>query len=138
MPNDVIKGMGFGHMAVGATDFDKSMAFYQALGCKLYTQWGEGDDRIALLDIGDGNKLELFAKPAMVHTGEGPFIHLAFSVQNVDEAYRHALSIGATPDTPPKELPLDSHPLRLTLRVAFVKGPDGERLEFCKQVISKF
>ena len=56
----------------------------------------------------------------------------------MDEAYRHALSVGATPDKPPMELPLDSHPLKITLRVAFVKGPDGESLEFCKQVISKF
>ena len=138
MPNDMIKGMGFGHMAVGATDFDKSMAFYKSLGFKLYTQWGEGDSRIALLDIGDGNKLELFAKPDMVHTSEGPFIHLAFSVQNVDEAYRIALEKGATPDKPPFELDLDSQPLKITLRVAFVKGPDGETLEFCKQVIRKF
>lgn len=138
MPNDIIRGMGFGHMAVGATDFDKSMAFYKALGCKLYTQWGTGDRRIALLDIGDGNKLELFAKPDMVRTEQGPFIHLAFSVQNVDAAYCRALEAGATPDKPPFELDLDSHPLKITLRVAFVKGPDGETLEFCKQVISKF
>ncbi len=137
MPNDIIKGMGFGHMAVGATDFDRSMAFYKALGCKLYTQWGEGDSRIALLDIGDGNKLELFAKPDIVHTEQGPFIHLAFAVQNVDEAYRRALEAGAAPDKPPYELDLNSHPLKITLRVAFVKGPDGETLEFCKQVIRK-
>ena len=74
----------------------------------------------------------------MTHTEEGPFIPLAFAAQNVDEAYRHALSVGATPDKPPMELPLDSHPLKITLRVAFVKGPDGVSLEFCKQVISKF
>lgn len=138
MANQVIKGMGFGHMAIGATDFDKSLAFYQALGCKLYTMWGTGNSRIALLDIGDGNKVELFARPDMVHTTDGPFIHLAFAVQNVDEAYQHALSVGATPDKPPMELPLDSQPLKITLRVAFVKGPDGEILEFCKQIVSKF
>jgi len=63
---------------------------------------------------------------------------LAFGVQNVDAAYNHALSVGATPDKPPFELPLDSHPLKITLRVAFVKGPDGETLEFCKQIIQKF
>lgn len=138
MSNDIIKGMGFGHMAVGATDFDKSLAFYQALGLTLYTMWTKDNTRIALLDIGDGSKIELFEKPALVHTSDGPFIHLAFSVQNVDAAYQHALSVGATPDKSPYELSLDSHPLKITLRVAFVKGPDGESLEFCKQIVSKF
>ena len=84
MPNDIIKGMGFGHMAVGATDFDKSMAFYQALGYKLYTQWGEGDSRIALLDIGDGNKLELFVA--------GIVMACAIALHNVPEG----MTIGAS------------------------------------------
>ena len=135
MANHIIKGMGMGHMAIGATNFDKSLAFYQGLGCTLYTMWEKNGTRIALLDIGDGSKLELFERPNLVHTEDGPFIHLAFSVQNVDAAYAHALSIGATPDKPPYELSLESHPLKITLRVAFVKGPDGEALEFCKQII---
>lgn len=138
MPNDIIKGMGFAHMAVGAKDFDRSLAFYQALGLKVYTAWGEGDNRIALLDMGDGSKLELFSKPDMPVSEDGPWIHFAFSVQNVDEAYRIALEAGAIPVKPPTEMPLDSKPLRMTLRVAFVKGPNGEELEFFKQIISKF
>lgn len=138
MANNIIKGMGMGHMAIGATNFDKSLAFYEALGCRLYTMWGETGKRIALLDIGDGSKVELFERPNLVHTQDGPFIHLAFSVQNVDEAYNQALKAGATPDKPPYELPLDSHPLKIALRVAFVKGPDGETLEFCKQLIHRF
>jgi hypothetical protein len=53
----------------------------------------------------------------------------------VDEAYRIALEAGATPLKPPAEVPLPSHPLRLTLRIAFVKGPSGEELEFFKTVV---
>ena len=141
MSNDTIKGLGYAHMAIAAKDFDKSLAFYQALGLKVYTQWGEGDTRIALLDMGDGSLIELFAKPALntaqiAGVTEGnPFLHFAFSAQNVDEAYRIALEAGATPLKPPYEVPLDSHPLRLTLRVAFVIGPSGEELEFFKTVV---
>lgn len=135
MANEIIKGMGFSHVAVAAKDFDKSFAFYQRLGLKLYTQWGEGDDRIALLDMGDGGKMEIFARPHREDGNGTPWVHFAFAVQNVDEAYRMALEAGATPVTPPTEMPLDSHPLRITLRVAFVKGPDGEELEFFKQII---
>ena len=63
MSNDIIKGLGYAHMAIAAKDFDKSLAFYKALGMTVYTAWGEGDSRIALLDMGDGSLVELFAKP---------------------------------------------------------------------------
>ncbi len=141
MSNNIIKGLGYAHMAIAAKDFDKSLAFYKALGMSVYTQWGEGDSRIALLDMGDGSLVELFAKPdlctdkvAGVEDGN-PFLHFAFSAQNVDEAYRVALEAGATPLKPPAEVPLPSSPLRLTLRIAFVKGPSGEELEFFKTVV---
>ena len=141
MSNDIIKGLGYAHMAIAAKDFDKSLTFYKALGLKVYTQWGEGDSRIALLDMGDGSLVELFAKPdlntdkvAGVADGN-PFLHFAFSAQNVDEAYRIALEAGATPLKPPTELPLQAHPICLTLRIAFVKGPSGEELEFFKTVV---
>lgn len=141
MSNNVIKGLGYAHMAIAAKDFDKSLAFYQALGMTVYTQWGEGDSRIALLDMGDGSLVELFAKPdlntdkAATPADGNPFLHFAFSAQNVDEAYRIALEAGATPLKPPAEMPLRSHPVCLTLRIAFVKGPSGEELEFFKTVI---
>lgn len=136
MANSVIKGMSYAHMAIAAKDFDQSLAFYRALGLTLYTSWGTGDDRIALLDIGDGSFLELFARPDLAGDGEGsPFLHYAFGVQNVDEAYRLAVAAGATPLKPPAEMPLDAHPRALTLRVAFVKGPSGEELEFFKTVV---
>lgn len=141
MANDIIKGLGYAHIAIAAKDFDKSLAFYQALGLHVYTQWGQKtadtDTRIALLDMGDGSLVELFAKPGMDVdvTPVSPYLHFAFSVQNVDEAYRIALEAGATPLKPPAEMPLDSSPLRMTLRVAFVKGPSGEELEFFKMIV---
>ncbi len=140
MSNDIIKGLGYAHIAIAAKDFEKSLAFYKALGMKPYAQWGEKteltDRRIALLDMGDGSLVELFAKPDLAGDGEGsPYLHFAFAAQNVDEAYRVAIAAGATPLKPPAEMPLDSNPLRLTLRVAFVKGPSGEELEFFKMVI---
>ena len=141
MSNDIIKGLGYAHMAIAAKDFDKSLTFYKALGMKVYTQWGEGDSRIALLDTGNGDLIELFAKPDLntdkvaTTADVNPFLHFAFSAQNVDEAYRIALEAGATPLKPPAELPLKAHPICLTLRIAFVKGPSGEELEFFKTVV---
>ena len=138
MANDIVRGMGFAHMAIGAADFEKSLAFYEALGLKLYTQWGGIGHRIALLDIGDGGKVELFEKPGLEASGENAFIHFAFAVQDVEAAYLTALRAGAAALKPPAEMPLDSRPNRITLRVAFVKGPSGEELEFFKQIVNRF
>lgn len=141
MSNHVIKGLGYAHIAIASYDFEKSLAFYKALGMTVYTEWGEGDKHIALLDMGNGSLLELFCKPTLnpeksagLEDG-AQFMHFAFSADDVDEAYRVALEAGATPLTPPKDAPLASHPVPLTLRVAFVKGPCGEELEFFKAVV---
>lgn len=138
MANDIVKGMGFSHMALGVSDFDKSMKFYTDLGLKLYAQWGEGDSRVALLDIGDGSKLEIFAGKKNMPIEGCRWMHFAFAVQDVEKAYATALEAGAVAFKPPYELPLASSPIRLTLRIAFVKGPDGEELEFFKQIVNKF
>lgn len=137
MANEIIRGMGTSHTAVAAVDFEKSLKFYAALGIKCFTQWGGEGNRIALLDVGDGTRIELFEKPELT-AGEAALLHLAFSVQNVDEAYATALRAGAVSLRAPEELPLDAEPFRITLRVAFVRGPAGEELEFCKQIVGKF
>lgn len=137
MANEIIKGMGFHHLSVYASDFDKSLAFYQKLGMSVYTAWGEGDSRIALLDTGDGSLLELFAKPGMDVPAEGRFQHLALHVENVEAALNTALAAGATLQMPVTVMDLDSHPRKITIQIAFVKGPDGEVLEFIKQLVKK-
>ena len=137
MANDIIKGMGFHHLSLYASDFDKSLAFYQKLGMSVYTAWGEGDSRIALLDTGDGTLLELFAKPGMSVPAEGRFQHLALHVENVEAALNTALAAGATLQMPVTVMDLDSHPRKITIQIAFVQGPDGEVLEFIKQLVKK-
>ena len=54
MANEIIKGMGFHHIALKALDFDAALKFYtEGLGMKFYTSWGEGEKKIAMLDLGD-------------------------------------------------------------------------------------
>ena len=137
MANEIIKGMGFHHMSLYASDFDKSLAFYQKLGMTVYTAWGEGDSRIALLDTGDGSLLELFAKPGAQYPAEGRWQHFALRVENVQGALEAALAAGATLHTPITVMDLDSQPRKITIQIAFVYGPDGEVIEFIKQIIKK-
>ena len=137
MANEMIKGMGFHHMALYVSDFDKSLAFYQKLGMKVYTAWGQEDSRIALLDTGDGTMLEVFAKPGQDFASEGRWQHLALHVENVEDALQKALAAGAQPRMPVTVMDLDAHPRKITIQIAFVYGPDGEVVEFIKQLVKK-
>ena len=130
MANDIIKGMGFHHVALKTADLDASVAFYEKLGMKFYTSWGEGYGRIAMLDFGDGGILELFAGGNENETVDPKYIHFALKVDDVDAAYACALEAGAKPKSAPKVVPLDSKPVKLTLNCGFVFGPSGEEVEF--------
>ena len=46
MANEIIQGMGFHHIGLKAADFQKSVAFYKALGLKEVVGWGEGEKEI--------------------------------------------------------------------------------------------
>ncbi|MBE6625578.1 MAG: VOC family protein [Ruminococcaceae bacterium] len=133
MANEIIKGMGFHHIAVKAKNYEESMKFYtEGLGMKFMTQWGEGDERIAMLDMGNGDIVELFAGGNDKESVDPKYIHFAMCVDDVDAAYEAALKAGAKPKTAPLVAPLDSAPIKLTLNCAFVYGPAGEELEFFK------
>ncbi len=135
MANETIKGMGFHHVALRTTDFEKSLQFYKALGMKPVIEWGQGMMTIAMFDIGDGGRFEIFANRGVDYPAEGRLQHFAFKVDDVEAAYEHALSVGAAEHTKPKTVPLeDARPYKTTIQVAFVTGPDGELLEFFKEL----
>ena len=134
MANQAIPGLGFHHVGLKAADFDKSRAFYRALGMKETLAWGEGARSIALYDVGDGGKIEIFANGGEEFSSNGKWIHFALRADDVDAAYAAALAAGAEPLTPPKTVELNSRPRLSTIRVAFVKGPDGEQIEFFSEV----
>ena len=133
MANEKIKNIGFHHIGLKTADLEKSVKFYEALGMKEIVRWGEGEKEIVMLDIGDGSRFELFAGGGDAFSENGKFIHFAMHVDDVPAAYAHALSVGAEPLTAPKVVPLESKPEKITIEAAFVKGPDGEQLEFFRQ-----
>ena len=132
--NEKVIGMGFHHIALKAYDFDKTLAFYKALGLKEKVSWGSGDTRAVMLDMGDGGCIEIFAGGENREKVDERFLHLAFKVDDVDFAYQTAINAGATTYREPYEAsPPDANP-PIKMRVAFVYGPDGELLEFFKEV----
>ena len=96
MENKVIQNAGFHHIALYASDFERSFKFYtEGLGFNYVRGWGEGLGRIVMLDFGGGALLELFAKGAPEEQQNAKFIHLAIATTDPDGAYAAALAAGA-------------------------------------------
>ena len=134
MSNKKIGGMGFHHIALKVKDFETSVRMYKALGMEEIVRWGEGKGEIVMLDIGDGGRIELFACGGDEYAVNGKWQHFAMCVDDVEQAYAVALEAGFMPKIAPKVVPLDSKPDKIAINIAFVTGPDGEEVEFFKQV----
>ena len=133
MANEIIKGCGIHHIAINALDFDKSFEFYTSgLGFKPVMCWGEGGSRAAMLDVGNGSCIELFSGGKEGNGDvikQGEWIHLAFMAADVDLAFSTALQDGATVSKEPFNIDVASDPVT-KIRIAFVKGINGEIIEF--------
>ncbi len=129
---------GFHHAAIQTRDFDKSIAFYKALGFSVKISWGGEGRRCIMLDMGDGGCLEIFESHGeLPHTDisgdAGNWLHLAVKTDEIRILFAKAVSAGAKVKQPPEELVLDSHPKPTLVTAAFVYGPDGELLEFFQE-----
>ena len=127
-------GLGFHHIALKCKDFEKSIAFYEALGLTEYARWGTPERMIALLKLPGGGMMELFSDGGDMFPEEGKYVHLALASSDVEGDYERALKAGATSHIAPKTAELQSSPVLLTLHLAFVKGPDGEQVEFVQSI----
>ena len=131
MANKKIPDIGVHHLALSAVDFDKSIKFFtEGLGFEIVAEWGEGSGRAAMLDIGNGSHFEIFANGNSNEQQNEKFAHFAFATSNPDSAYENALAAGAVSHIEPKDV-IGVIP-NMPIRIAFVKGPDGEVLEFFK------
>lgn len=130
--NQLIQGCGFHHIAIRTTRWDASRHFYMSgLGFVERVQWGEEPARACLLDVGDGNYLEIFEREAGTAPveGESNLLHWCLRTRSCEEATEKARAAGAEVTVEPK-VPDVFTARGLKTRIAFVKGPDGEVLEF--------
>ena len=132
MANKKVPNIGIHHLALSAVDYDKTIKFYtEGLGFEIVAQWGEGTGRAALLDIGNGSHFEIFGNGNANEQKDAKFAHFAFATSNPDLAYENAMAAGAVSQMEPQSLAIPATP-PLPVRIAFVRGPDGEVLEFFK------
>jgi catechol 2,3-dioxygenase-like lactoylglutathione lyase family enzyme len=131
MNNNIAASTKFHHIAIKCADFDKSKAFYtETLGMNIALQWGEGDDRGCMMDIGGGSYIEIFAGGAKTDSPENSVIHFCILVEDCDLYYNRVLKSGYAGKDAPFDLVIKAKEKELPIRIAFVYGPDNEVIEF--------
>ena len=135
--NKTIGGGGFHHVAIKVYDFEAAVKFYtEALGFTEKIAWGEGDKRAVMLDVGDGNYLEIFAGGTRDAKPDGSIIHFALRTDDCDQALERARKAGAQVTMESKSLDIHSKPHITPVRIAFCKGPGGEVIEFFQNTLT--
>jgi lactoylglutathione lyase len=112
------------HIGVMVKDMDRSVHFYtEVLGLQLRERRTFRTLELAFLEIGD-TEIELIAGEAGYIEKDAIINHIAFTVDNLEEAVTHLKTHGADVDV--------SDPIELWdgKRCLFFRGPDGEKLEF--------
>ena len=127
---------GYHHIAIRTRDFTRSEAFYrQVLGCEVHRAWGEGNARGVLLTLGNGNLLELLATgDAAATVPDSVLIHFALATDDVAGMVERAVAAGAEVCGAMKTLDIPAQPAPFRGCNAFVKGPDGELVEFFQEL----
>ncbi len=121
---------GFHHVAIRVKDFDATVRFYkEGLGLKERLAWGEGDGRAIMLDAGNENCVEIFAG-AKSAPAEGSIVHFALCAADCDAALKRAKAAGATVTAEPKTVAIPATTGPHSVRIAFVRTPGGEIVEF--------
>ena len=133
MQNKTIPGCGFHHVAIRTAKWDESIRFYtEGLGFNQKITWGEAPRRAVMLDTGDGNYLEIFEREAIENgpdDNRASILHFALRADDCEAAVEKARVAGAEVTLEPK-VPEPFTQLGLKTKIAFIKGPDGEVVEF--------
>jgi glyoxylase I family protein len=132
--NNIIQGSGFHHIAFRTPDWDAAIRFWcDGLGFTPKLEWGEAPQRAAMLDLGDGNYLELFEREATGNndTGEreSAAMHFALRVNDCQSALQHARDAGAQVTLETTEVNFNGK-VAPPAKIAFVKAPGGMIVEF--------
>lgn len=129
----------FQHLGLPVTDLERSRAFYTQLGFRPVMEkqldTPEGVVQVLMLDL-NGFILELYQlagddRRAIAGREDGHIDHLALDVRDIDAAFEAVRAAGLTPlEDTPGFLPFWEH----GIRYFNVRGPDGEKVEFCERL----
>lgn len=115
--------------AEGEAQFLQVLDFYgRVLGCPIRRQWGAGDRRGAMLEL--GNVLLEVTANAAPGLATGRFAHIAFATDDVPGAAEAVRRAGFPVFLPPTDKNLGGN---YPICVAFCTGPAGEEIEFFQE-----
>ena len=133
--NPVLQAAGIHHVALCTSDFDRSVAFYcDTLGCAPKMLWGDPGKRGVMLDVGDGNYIEVFERDNVAdQPSEARLLHFCLRCTNLDDVVQRVRDAGMKITIEPKDVPIqnqaEGQKPDITIRLAFFKGPDDETIE---------
>lgn len=126
--NLTLQGGGLHHVAIEASDFDRSLRFYtEGLGFREVLTFPEEGQTVAMLDTGDGTYVELFSGGSSERP-RGSILHLALRTGDCDRATEQVHAAGGTITQNPTDVVLEGDP-PVPVRYSFCEGPDGEQIE---------
>lgn len=131
---------GMHHVSITTGCFDRAVRMYrEGLGFTVKHTWGR-DQKVCMLDAGDGVCVELTEGRPGTHAGGGPFgngqwMHLALRTEDIRRDYQRALDAGFQGTLPPTYADiLEAEPKPVSLWFAYLTGCDGEQIELIQEL----
>jgi catechol 2,3-dioxygenase-like lactoylglutathione lyase family enzyme len=130
------KRTGIHHVCLKTADLARTVAFYiDGLGARFVVEWGTdgGNDHAVLVDLGDGDFLEIFESPDSFP--EGIWQHVAIRTEDIEASLLKAEATGGTRRGQPlnADIPARSGEI-VRMRFCFVEAPGGEMIEFIQDL----
>jgi lactoylglutathione lyase len=116
------------HVGINVSDMKKSEDFYvNVIGCKKTGRIENEALEISFLDFNNSAFELIYKKDSSDKPVNNGSIHFAFSSDDVDAEFARVKALGGKMDS---ETPVDFEGGKLF----FFYGPDGEKIEYCKNV----
>jgi catechol 2,3-dioxygenase-like lactoylglutathione lyase family enzyme len=126
------KRKGIHHVCLKTADLARTVAFYiDGLGARFVVEWGTagGNDHAVLVDLGEGDFLEIFSSPDSFP--EGRWQHVAIRTDDIEASLLKAESAGGTRRGEPLDADIPARSGEtVRMRFCFVEAPSGEMIEF--------
>ncbi|WP_028562704.1 VOC family protein [Paenibacillus pinihumi] len=126
------KKQGIHHVCLKTKDITGTVKFYmEGLGARFVVEWGKdgADDHAVLVDVGDGDFLEIFETKEQ-HS-DGIWQHLAIRTADIEESVRRAAEAGAKTLGSPRDADIPARSGEIvSMRFCFMRAPGGELIEF--------
>ncbi len=121
--NPILGNGGFHHVCMKTRDWDATMRFYKdTLGCTEKVAWRAAPQRAVMLDVGDGNYIEVFEDLSYTGVPNGAVNHYALRTTRIDAVAERVRAAG---------FKITMEPRDVTIPTTNGAGPVPVRIFFC-------